>query len=82
MIRVHHVLRCLLLLAALAAPVVASAGEKAKPKLTSEAKDGVQTTQDNITKMKLKKAQQPTFTPPSLGAPAAPPPPASPPSIN
>ncbi|MFZ5675200.1 MAG: hypothetical protein ACOZAM_19775 [Pseudomonadota bacterium] len=63
----------------LAVPVAAA--EKVKPKLTSEAKDGVQTTQDNITKMKLKKAQQPTFTPSLGGPPVAPPPPAAP-SIN
>lgn len=70
---IRCLLGCLLLTAVLAVP--ATAAEKAKPKLTSAAKDGVQTTQDNITKMKLKKAQQPTFTPPS-------PAPATPPSVN
>lgn len=76
---IRRLLGCVLLTAVLAAPVAAA--EKAKPKLTSEAKDGVQTTGDNITKMKLKKAQQPTFTP-SLGGPPVAPPPPAPPSIN
>lgn len=70
---IRRLMGCLLVTAVLATPV--AAGEKVKPKLTNEAKDGVQTTQDNITKMKLKKAQQPTFTPP-------PPAPVTPPSVN
>ncbi len=70
---IRQALGYLLLAALLAAPVAAA--EKAKPKLSNEAKDGVQTTQENITKMKLKKAQPPTFTPP-------PPAPATPPSVN
>lgn len=70
---------CLLLAAALASPAVA--GEKDRPALTPEAKDGLQTTQDNITKMKIKTTQQPTFTPqPFNGPPAVPPAPA--PSVN
>ena len=77
---IRRLLGCLLLTAVLAVPVTAA--EKAKPKLTNEAKDGVQTTQDNITKMKLKKAQQPTFTPSLGGPPVAPAPPPAPPSIN
>lgn len=77
---IRRFLGCLLLTAVLAMPVAAA--EKAKPKLTSEAKDGVQTTQDNITKMKLKKAQQPPLTPSLSGPPVAPPPPPATPSIN
>lgn len=77
---IRRFLGCLMLTAILAAPVAAA--EKAKPKLTNEAKDGVQTTQDNIIKMKLKKAQQPTFTPSLGGPPVAPAPPPAPPSIN
>lgn len=70
---------CLLLAASLAAP--AAAGDKVRPTLTPEAKDGLQTTQDNITKMKIKTTQQPTFTPqPFNGPPAVPPPPT--PSVN
>lgn len=76
---IRHLLGCVLLASAMAMP--ATAAEKAKPKLTQEAKDGVQITQDNITKMKLKKAQQPTLTPSLGGPPVAPPPPATP-SIN
>ena len=77
---IRRLLGCLLLTVVLAVP--ATAAEKAKPKLTNEAKDGVQTTQDNITKMKLKKAQQPTLTPSLGGPPVAPAPPPAPPSIN
>lgn len=56
----------LLLASILVAPAIAR--EKANPKLTNEAKDGVQTTQDNIIKMKLKTALQPIVG----GPPAAP----------
>ena len=77
---IRRFLGYLLLTAFLAVPVAAA--EKGKPKLTNEAKDGVQTTQDNITKMKLKKAQPPTYTPPSLGGPPVAPPPPAAPSIN
>ena len=77
---IRHLLGCVLLASAMAMP--ATAAEKAKPKLAQEAKDGVQITQDNITKMKLKKAQQPTLTPSLGGPPVAPAPPPAPPSIN
>ena len=59
---IRYLLACAVLTSALAVPALAT--EKAKPKLTQEAKDGIQTTQDNTTKMKLKKAQHPPVPPP------------------
>jgi hypothetical protein len=57
--------------------VSATAGEKkAAPKLTQEAKDGAQLTQENIVKMKIKTVRpgQPNPQPPSFGGPSLPPP--------
>lgn len=70
----RHAIGCVLLAALLAGPAVA--GENNSPKLTQETKDGLQITQDNITKMKLKTVQPQTPQPPtpSLGGPPAPPP--------
>jgi len=74
------VIRCalagVLLTALLAGP--AASGEKNAPKLTQEAKEGAQITQENIVKMKLKQVQP--QTPPTPSLPLTPPSP--PPSVN
>ena len=50
----RHALAGVLLTALLAGP--AAAAEKNSPKLTQEAKDGAQITQENIVKMKLRQS--------------------------
>ncbi|WP_119269136.1 hypothetical protein [Taklimakanibacter deserti] len=68
----------LLLAAALAGP--SAAEKKTAPKLTQEAKDGPQITQENIVKMKLKTVQpvQPNPPMPVAGGPSIPPSPSPP----
>jgi len=73
---VRYALAGVLLTAFLAGPV--ASGEKNAPKLTQEAKDGAQITQENIIKLKLKQAQP--QMPPTPSLPLAPPSP--PPSVN
>jgi hypothetical protein len=72
-------LTVLFLAAALAGPS-AAAEKKTAPKLTQEAKDGAQITQENIVKMKLKTVQpvQPNPPMPIAGGPSIPPPPSPP----